>query len=92
MRISLYVAQPIRFQNQHNLSLPLKDSLTMCDFVRKATFSVGLITNTHRSHLPPEEEDVHDGQQGAGSVFTLRDDGSLFPFPRDPLDVVMRLY
>lgn len=42
-------------------------------------------------YLPAQEECVHDGQQGAGSVLALCDDGGLLLFPGDPLDQVVSL-
>lgn len=42
-------------------------------------------------YLPAQEECVHDGQQGAGSVLALGDDGGLLLLPCDPFDQVVRL-
>lgn len=41
-------------------------------------------------YLPAQKQCVHDGQQGAGSVLTLSDDGGLLLLPRDPLHQVIR--
>lgn len=41
-------------------------------------------------YLPAQEECVHDGQQGAGSVLALGDDRGLLLLPGDPLDQVVR--
>lgn len=41
-------------------------------------------------YLPTQEQGVHDGQQGAGSILTLGDDGGLLLLPRDPLHQVIR--
>lgn len=40
-------------------------------------------------YLPAQEERVHDGQQGAGSILALGDDGSLLLLPGDPLHQVV---
>lgn len=42
-------------------------------------------------YLPAQKECIHDGQQGAGSVLALGDDGGLLLLPGDPLDQVICL-
>lgn len=42
-------------------------------------------------YLPGQQQHVHDGQQGAGAVLVLGDDGRVLLLPAHPLDVVHRL-